>query len=292
MFAKINDTEIFYDVAGAGLDASSKSLKSKPVIIALNGGFGFDHGYLRLGLEDLSDDYQVIYTDMRGQGRSAKVKLSTITFEQMADDVATLMEYVGIDAGFIFGHASGSYIAQKVAMRHPEKVKGLILVASSMGMTVLPDSEEEGFETPFLKDRADNDVLATAHHFFYNAFDVTEDAFKDYSYQVGPYYLAPDNMGMCDRIRSYITYRMDLVNHFRRLNPFFNSKAKISQVETPALICAGTYDWVSPAVGSSMLAKKMPNSTFMKFTESGHFAFLEEPQKFQEALHDFIGKAE
>ena len=290
MFATLSDTTLFFDVVGSGLDNTDFPLTNKPVILALSGGYGFDHAYLRLSLDALSDDYQIIYADMRGQGRSADVKVSTIQFERMADDVADLISFIGLDSVFVFGHSSGSFIAQKVALRHPSKVKGLILVSSSMGMTVLPGKEEEEYPTPFLKDRAEGDLLDVAHNFFFNPNAISEEEFKDYFTQVGPYYMAADKMDMFSGIFKYVTYKLDLVNHFRGMNPFFNSQGKISQVQAPSLILAGMQDWATPAVGSSMLAKNLINSTFVEFDESGHFLFLEEPDKFCDVLRSFITK--
>jgi len=60
MFAQIKDVSLYFDVVGSGLDAPDPDLKPKPVLIALSGGYGFDHAYLRLGLDDLSDQYQII----------------------------------------------------------------------------------------------------------------------------------------------------------------------------------------------------------------------------------------
>jgi len=44
MFARINDTQIFFDVVGEQLDSSTSLLEEKPTIVMLHGGLGFDHG--------------------------------------------------------------------------------------------------------------------------------------------------------------------------------------------------------------------------------------------------------
>jgi len=288
MFAKLTETTLFFDVVGAGLDATNFPLKDKPVMVLLNGGYGFDHAYLRQGLDDLAEDYQLLYIDMRGQGRSFPTTASSITFEKMADDVSELMAVLGIDSAFIFGHASGSFVAQKVAMRYPSKVLGLILVSSSMGMSVLPGKDEEGYPTPFLKDRVQGDALDIAHHFFYYAFDITEEDYQTYFNQIGPYYMAPSKMDLYPGIFKFVIHKMDLVNRFRSITPFYNSLGKVDQITCPCLVLAGIHDWATPTVGSFMLSKKLSNCQYVEFDGSGHFLFIEEHQRFKDLVIQFV----
>ncbi|NIG13029.1 alpha/beta hydrolase [Pantoea sp. Al-1710] len=290
MFATVNTVKLFFDVIGSGVDMSDTLLKTKPVIIALNGGYGYDHTYLRLGLDALSKDYQIVYVDMRGHGKSEAVKRSTIQFETMADDVAKLVEALGLESAIIFGHASGSFVAQKMAIRHPDKVKGLILVSSTMGMSVIPGKAEEGYPQFFLKDRVQGELLDVGHNFFFQPTALTDQDFQYYCHNIGPYYFATQNMGLCEKVISYVTYNIDLVNHYRRLMPFYNSQGQVSNIKQPTLLMAGMYDWATPPVGSYMLANKLPDCDYVEFDQSGHYPFIEEPEKFQDSVWSFIDK--
>src|SRR5215475_11638888 len=141
MRAKFNGTEIYFDVDGAGFHAANGHLTGKPVIVALHGGLGFDHGYLRHGLSPLRDIAQVIYVDLRGQGRSGRPDLATCTLEQMADDVAALCSSLVIGRPFILGHSAGGFVALHAGLRHPSLVAGLVLCGTSPAMRPLPDDE-------------------------------------------------------------------------------------------------------------------------------------------------------
>ena len=55
MRIEVNGTQIYFDVEGTGLEIGDGQLKKKPTLIALHGGPGFDHGYLRPGLGPLRD---------------------------------------------------------------------------------------------------------------------------------------------------------------------------------------------------------------------------------------------
>ena len=94
------------DVEGAELRVTGGALVSRPTLVALHGGPGFDSGYLRPGLGPLSSHAQVVYVDLRGQGRSLPAEPASCTLEQMADDVAALSRTLGITHPVVFGHSS------------------------------------------------------------------------------------------------------------------------------------------------------------------------------------------
>src|SRR5262245_53323497 len=96
MHLDLADVRLWFDVEGSQLAVDGAALRSRPTVVALHGGPGFDHGYLRPGLSPLASDAQIIYVDLRGQGRSGRPPLETCTLEQMADDVALLCERLGI----------------------------------------------------------------------------------------------------------------------------------------------------------------------------------------------------
>ena len=92
----VNHTELYFDVEGAELRVEDAQLRAAPTIVVLHGGPGFDQGYLRPGLAALAADAQLLFVDLRGQGRSAPVPPDSCTLEQMADDVAALCGRLGI----------------------------------------------------------------------------------------------------------------------------------------------------------------------------------------------------
>ncbi|WP_082906146.1 alpha/beta fold hydrolase [Bradyrhizobium centrolobii] len=52
----------------------------------------------------------MVYVDLRGQGRSGCPSLAFCTLEQMADDIASLCDLLGIDRAVIFGHSAGGFV--------------------------------------------------------------------------------------------------------------------------------------------------------------------------------------
>lgn len=79
--------------------------------------------------------YQVILADNRAQGRSAD-NSDSLTYEQMADDYAALLDAMKIDSAFVIGWSDGGINGLLLAIRHPERVKKLAVT----GANLWPDS--------------------------------------------------------------------------------------------------------------------------------------------------------
>src|SRR3546814_18192654 len=84
MRAKIRDTEIYFDVDGAGLVPDGPRMREKPAAFVIHGGPGSDHSDMKLSFSKLTDRLQVVSFDHRGQGRSARGALSRSTLDENA----------------------------------------------------------------------------------------------------------------------------------------------------------------------------------------------------------------
>lgn len=116
--AKINNIDIYYEVHGKG----------EPLILIA--GLGSDSQSWQLVINDLSKHFKVVVFDNRGVGRS-ECPEPPYTVDQMADDTKCLMDHLNIHAAHILGHSLGGYIAQKLAIKYPERIFKLILCSTS-----------------------------------------------------------------------------------------------------------------------------------------------------------------
>jgi pimeloyl-ACP methyl ester carboxylesterase len=143
-YASVNGIELYYEVHGTG----------KPLIM-LHGGFGTFEMFAALS-PALAERYQVIGVDLYGHGRTALTE-RPFSFENMADDIAGLIEHLGLARADVLGYSLGGAVALQTAFRHPERVNKLILISTpfkragwhpemQIGMTAI---EPESFmETP------------------------------------------------------------------------------------------------------------------------------------------------
>jgi pimeloyl-ACP methyl ester carboxylesterase len=116
-YAPVNGLNMYYEIHGSG---------GVPVVL-LHGAY-MSTGMMEFLLSGLANTRQVIAVDLQGHGRTADVD-RPITYEQMAEDVAALMEHLGIAQADIVGYSMGGSIALLLAMRHPERVRKVVAVS-------------------------------------------------------------------------------------------------------------------------------------------------------------------
>lgn len=95
------------------------------LIVMLHGGMASHVASLPL-VAPLIPRYRVITPDLRGNGKSWSG--GRLTFDQLADDVAALLDHVGADRAVVGGVSGGSGVALRFALRHPGRTAGLVLV--------------------------------------------------------------------------------------------------------------------------------------------------------------------
>jgi pimeloyl-ACP methyl ester carboxylesterase len=106
-----------------------------PVIVLIQGlglssTFWFD---LPQRLVAATPPYRVVVLDNRGVGRSDRPR-GVYRMDQMADDVAAVLDAAKIERAYVVGISMGGMIAQHVALRHPKRVEGLVLMATTPGL--------------------------------------------------------------------------------------------------------------------------------------------------------------
>jgi pimeloyl-ACP methyl ester carboxylesterase len=81
-------------------------------------------------IPELAKTRQVIAIEMQAHGHTADID-RPITYENLADDTAALLRYLGIGSADVYGYSLGGGVALQVALRHPEVVRKLVLVGST-----------------------------------------------------------------------------------------------------------------------------------------------------------------
>lgn len=106
-----------------------------PVVYYLHGGPGYSsHSFRDLAGDDL-EQFQVIYADQRGGGRS--YGNGSTDLGVLASDVAAVLGGLEIPAATLLAHGYGALVAVQLAVSQPELVKGLVLVNPWLSMPLL-----------------------------------------------------------------------------------------------------------------------------------------------------------
>lgn len=130
---KVNGIDIAYTRRGTG----------NPLMLVH--GFPLDHSIWNETAALLEENFDLILPDLRGFGESATVE-TPYFMDDMADDLATLLDHMKINEIAIAGHSMGGYVALAFAKKYPHRVRGLALVASQAAADA-PDRKDGRYKT-------------------------------------------------------------------------------------------------------------------------------------------------
>jgi 3-oxoadipate enol-lactonase len=130
---QINNMTLAYERVGSGAP------------LMLIHGFPLDHTSWNEVASLLADQFDIIMPDLRGFGQSTTVE-SPYTISDMADDLAGLLDHLGIKEIALAGHSMGGYIALAFAKKYPRRVNGLSLV-SSQAVADAPERKSGRYQT-------------------------------------------------------------------------------------------------------------------------------------------------
>src|SRR5258708_24889721 len=118
-YAPVNGIKMYYEGQGSG----------QPVGL-LHGAFMTITNNWTGWIDELSKTRKVIAVEMQGHGRTADIERD-ITSENLADDVAALLEKLKIPRADLMGYSMGGGVAMQCAIRHPDKVRKVVVISST-----------------------------------------------------------------------------------------------------------------------------------------------------------------
>src|SRR5512143_3456474 len=124
----VNGIRLAYDRRGTGTP------------LVLLHGYPLDHHLWDQVAPLLVDTFELILPDLRGFGESSTVD-SFYTMEDIASDVAALLDHLEIQKAAVVGHSMGGYVALAFARLYPQRVNGLGLISSQI-LADTPDRKE------------------------------------------------------------------------------------------------------------------------------------------------------
>jgi pimeloyl-ACP methyl ester carboxylesterase len=117
-YAPVNGLNMYYEVHGGG----------EPVVL-LHGAFMTITNNWDGWISELSKTRKVIAVEMQGHGRTADIERD-ISQENLADDVAALLDHLKIPKADLIGYSMGGGVAMQCAIRHPNKVRKVVVISS------------------------------------------------------------------------------------------------------------------------------------------------------------------
>ena len=117
-YAPVNGVKMYYEVHGSG----------EPVVL-LHGAFMTITNNWTGWISELSKTRKVIAVEMQGHGRTADIDRE-FSYENLAADVAALLDHLNIPRADLIGYSMGGGVAMQCAIRHPEKVRKVVVISS------------------------------------------------------------------------------------------------------------------------------------------------------------------
>jgi pimeloyl-ACP methyl ester carboxylesterase len=124
-YAEVNGINLYFETHGTG----------RPLIL-LHGGLGSGEMF-GPNLPVLANHHEVIAVDLQGHGRTADID-RPIDIRLMADDIAALIDHLGLDRPDVVGYSLGGGVAFFTAVRYPEKVGRLVMASAHIRRDAIP----------------------------------------------------------------------------------------------------------------------------------------------------------
>ncbi|MGD9890157.1 MAG: alpha/beta fold hydrolase [Dehalococcoidia bacterium] len=121
-YVPVNSLQMYYEVHGTASDGV-------PPLLLLHGALGTLNMFGPL-LPALAQTRPVIAVEQQGHGRTADID-RPLRYEQMADDTAALLDFLGVDRVDVFGFSMGGGVAWQLVIRHPDLVRKLVAGSAS-----------------------------------------------------------------------------------------------------------------------------------------------------------------
>jgi 3-oxoadipate enol-lactonase len=260
---KVGDINMYYEVHGKG----------EPFVNIPGAGSTMD-GFSRHILV-FGQKYMVVAYDPRGAGRTESPDIA-FTTEMMADDLAGLLDAIGIDSAHVLGGSMGGMIAKQFALRYPQRVKSLILACTKFGgpHEIPVDAEIlEYWEHPKQLSPEDSILESLRFQMSQEFIDKNPGLIKEIITRA---LAAPPPVSPQSGMRQV----QAILGH--------NTYDRLPEIKAPTLVIHGEADRMSPVENGKILAARIPNAELVILKKMGHGFMIEAFDKSNRIMLEFL----
>jgi proline iminopeptidase len=280
----LGDVSLWFDVSGPSVVLRGDTAVERPVLVAVHGGPGLDHTSVKSALAPLADDFQILYVDLRGHGRSDHSSAGFWNLRTWADDLRRLCDALGLVKPVVLGSSFGGFVALTYAALFPDHPGGVILANTTGGHR---DSQHviEAFR------RVGGDEAAAAIERSFT--EETEEADAEFRRVCYPLYSGtPGWAGDARRSRARAIISRDVSEHYTHERLRFDPWSVAGAVRCPMLVLAGEDDPICPLPVVEELVSLLPADTtrFVRLPGARHTIFRDRPDLAFPAVRDFVSQ--
>ena len=270
---------------GVELFVAETPVPAGNALLVIHGGPDWDHTYLREPLGRLAGRHRGILPDLRGCGRSSLgLADSQYTPVAAADDLAALLDALGIGQADVLGFSYGGLIAQQLTLAAPGRVRRLVIASSSI-LPVPPDAFDGWHERTRRRAAAAavwSDPTLSGPELTRAAAIASAHA-DIWRPQALPGYL--------DRLAG-VHFTAEWLRPFRAgtlpdARPR-NAARRLAALGLPTLLLHGRQDMTFPARLAEDAAELIPSAHAAVIEEAGHMTHVDQPGAWLDALTDFL----
>jgi pimeloyl-ACP methyl ester carboxylesterase len=258
----------------------SRTSLGKPVMVFIH-GWGGSGRYWRSTAEALAAEFDCLLYDLRGFGRSLLPQNSlslSYELEEYAEDLAILLDALGLDEVYIHSHSMGASVAALFLNRYPEKVRQAILTCNGVF-----EYDEKAFA-------AFHKFGAYVVKFRYNWFLKIPLADRMFMAR-----FLHRQIGKRDRLAFLEDYL--LADYEAALGTIYTSVSKkavevmpqeFAKIAVPTLMISGEKDIIIPAEMGRQAAALNKMIEFVEIPKTAHFPMLEDRESYLQAVREFL----
>lgn len=255
MKAKVNGTELYYEVSG----------KEDAPWLVLSHSLASNVRMWDPQLAAFKDRYRILNYDMRGHGRSA-VPHGPYSLDLLADDVLGLMNALEIERCNYVGLSIGGMIGQTLALRQTKHFEKMVL--ADTGHTQPPDAIELWVDRIRVAETQGMQALVSS----------TVERWFTPEFRGSPAAKTIADIVAATPVAGYVGCAQAIMK--------LNTTARLKEIKIPVLAIAGTED--PSAAGTKSIAERVPGARFVSIAQAAHISNLEQPEKFNAAVREFF----
>lgn len=242
--------------------------------LALAAGLGGSAAWWEPNRAALAKHFTLLLFDQRGTGRSSRVKVKSI--EQMAGDLAAVMDHAGVACAHFLGHSTGGAIGVAAALDHPGRLKSLLLYAS----TTHGDAYRRRI---FELRRRVHEALGPEAYAQYTSLLLYP-----------PYWINANDERLAASEREGARALGSPAVQASRLDAIlaFDRRAELGRIGIPTLVLCADDDILTPRYFSEAYARLIPEAHNRWEPRGGHALSRTEPERFNRIALEFFTAAE
>ena len=251
--AALGGVDLYYEVAGTG-----------PRLLLISGTGGDLRARPRVFDGPWAAEFEIAAYDQRGLGQSS-IPPGPYTMADYADDAAGLLDVLAWEDALVMGISFGGMVAQELALRHPRRLRRLVLACTSSG-----GGGGSSYPLHELAALAEDDRTVRSIELADTRYDAAWRA---------------DNPDQWESLRSLFAARAAVGNEEpgRAEGAALQLEARrghdtwdrLGQITCPTFVCGGVYDGIAPPSNAHKLASAIPGATLQMF-DGGHLFLLQD----------------